>query len=458
MVIEMYENSNDDIFSSLKLNPSYFLIVWFIAIILLGATLLNLPAASIDGRSIGFVDALFTAASAVCVTGLVVVNTATHWTIFGKVVILLLIQIGGLGIMTIATLIAFMLGKRITLKDRLLMQEEMNSTTLQGVVLLARRILFLTIGVEFVGAIILSIYFIRDFGAINGIWFSVFHTVSAFCNAGFDLFGDSLVRYVNNPVVSLTIMSLFVIGGIGFYVIMDVVQKKHIKKYTLHTKMVFVITGFLIIFGFVSVFILEYNNPDTIGNLSLTGKIIASLFQATTPRTAGFNTIDTAALTMPTTFLIIILMFIGGSPGSTAGGIKTTTIGIIFVSIFRLVLGYEDAEVFKKRIPVRLILRAVAVIGIAMVFVMLAILILVITERNSGFSFLDILFEVVSAFGTVGLSRGLTPFLSQIGRVVITIIMFVGRLGPLTLAFGIAQKQHENKGYYRYPEGKILVG
>ncbi|MBN2285422.1 MAG: Trk family potassium uptake protein [Tissierellales bacterium] len=454
----MYENSNDDIFSSLKLNPSYFLIVWFIAIILLGATLLNLPAASIDGRSIGFVDALFTAASAVCVTGLVVVNTATHWTIFGKVVILLLIQIGGLGIMTIATLIAFMLGKRITLKDRLLMQEEMNSTTLQGVVLLARRILFLTIGVEFVGAIILSIYFIRDFGAINGIWFSVFHTVSAFCNAGFDLFGDSLVRYVNNPVVSLTIMSLFVIGGIGFYVIMDVVQKKHIKKYTLHTKMVFVITGFLIIFGFVSVFILEYNNPDTIGNLSLTGKIIASLFQATTPRTAGFNTIDTAALTMPTTFLIIILMFIGGSPGSTAGGIKTTTIGIIFVSIFRLVLGYEDAEVFKKRIPVRLILRAVAVIGIAMVFVMLAILILVITERNSGFSFLDILFEVVSAFGTVGLSRGLTPFLSQIGRVVITIIMFVGRLGPLTLAFGIAQKQHENKGYYRYPEGKILVG
>ncbi|MBN2827648.1 MAG: Trk family potassium uptake protein, partial [Tissierellales bacterium] len=194
------------------------------------------------------------------------------------------------------------------------------------------------------------------------------------------------------------------------------------------------------------------------GNLSLTGKIIASLFQATTPRTAGFNTIDTAALTMPTTFLIIILMFIGGSPGSTAGGIKTTTIGIIFVSIFRLVLGYEDAEVFKKRIPVRLILRAVAVIGIAMVFVMLAILILVITERNSGFSFLDILFEVVSAFGTVGLSRGLTPFLSQIGRVVITIIMFVGRLGPLTLAFGIAQKQHENKGYYRYPEGKILVG
>lgn len=458
MVIEMYENSNDDIFSSLKLNPSYFLIVWFIAIILLGATLLNLPAASIDGRSIGFVDALFTAASAVCVTGLVVVNTATHWTILGKIVILLLIQIGGLGIMTMATLIAFMLGKRITLKDRLLMQEEMNSTTLQGVVLLARRILFLTIGVELVGAIILSIYFIRDFGAINGIWFSVFHTVSAFCNAGFDLFGDSLVRYVNNPVVSLTIMSLFVIGGIGFYVIMDVVQKKHIKKYTLHTKMVFVITGFLIIFGFISVFILEYNNPDTIGNLSLTGKIIASLFQATTPRTAGFNSIDTAALTMPTTFLIIILMFIGGSPGSTAGGIKTTTIGIIFISIFRLVLGYEDAEVFKKRIPVRLILRAVAVIGIAMIFVMLAILILVITERNSGFSFLDILFEVVSAFGTVGLSRGLTPFLSQIGRVVITIIMFVGRLGPLTLAFGIAQKQHKNKGYYRYPEGKILVG
>ena len=445
-------------YSNLKLHPSHFLILWFAILIFLGATLLNLPFSSVDGRSIGFVDALFTAASAVCVTGLVIVNTAAHWTLFGKLVILLLIQIGGLGIMTMATLIAFILGKKITLKDRLLMQEEMNTNTIQGVVLLTRRIIFLTVGIEMIGAIFLAMAFIKDYGTARGIWYAVFHSVSAFCNAGFDIIGNSLVNYVDSPIVNLTVVGLVVIGGLGFYVIMDIVQKKRFKSYMLHTKLVLIISASLLIFGFITMFVFEYNNPATMGSLGIKGKILSSLFHSMTPRTAGFNTLDTGALTMPSTFLTILMMFIGGSPGSTAGGVKTTTVGIVVIAIFRLIKGNEDVEVLWKRIPIKLILRAIAVIGISFMLISIATLVLLVSEKNLGLSFLDMLFEVVSAFGTVGLSRGVTPQLSDIGRVVITLTMFVGRLGPLTLAFGIAQRQKENKGYYRYPEGKILVG
>jgi trk system potassium uptake protein TrkH len=449
---------NGNKYSNLKLHPSHFLILWFAILIFIGATLLNLPFASVDDRSIGFIDALFTAASAVCVTGLVVVNTAAHWTIFGKLVILTLIQVGGLGIMTMATLIAFILGKKITLKDRLLMQEEMNTTTIQGVVLLTRRIIFLTIGVELVGTIFLSMAFIKDYGTVKGIWFAIFHSVSAFCNAGFDIIGNSLVNYVDSPIVNLTVVGLVVIGGLGFYVIMDIVQKKRFRSYMLHTKLVLIISASLLVFGFITMFLFEYSNPLTMGNLGLKGKILSSLFHSMTPRTAGFNTLDTGSLTMPSTFLTLIMMFIGGSPGSTAGGVKTTTVGIVVIAVFRLVKGNEDVEVLWKRIPTKLILRAIAIIGIAMMIITISTLILLVSEKNLGLSFIDMLFEVVSAFGTVGLSRGLTPQLSEIGRLVITLTMFVGRLGPLTLAFGIAQKQKENKGYYRYPEGKILVG
>ncbi|SHI74392.1 trk system potassium uptake protein TrkH [Dethiosulfatibacter aminovorans DSM 17477] len=458
--MENNENNgnNGNNYSNLKLHPSHFLILWFAILIFVGATLLNLPFASADGRSIGFIDALFTAASAVCVTGLVVVNTAAHWTIFGKLVILMLIQVGGLGIMTMATLIAFLLGKKITLKDRLLMQEEMNTSTIQGVVLLTRRILFLTIGVELIGAIFLSVAFVKDYGTARGIWFAIFHSVSAFCNAGFDITGNSLVDYVDSPIINLTVVGLVVIGGLGFYAIMDIVQKKKFKSYMLHTKLVLIISASLLVFGFVTIFAFEYNNPATMGNLGIKGKILSSLFHSMTPRTAGFNTLDTGAMTMPSTFLTILLMFVGGSPGSTAGGVKTTTVGIVVIAIFRLIKGNEDVEVLWKRIPIKLILRAIAVIGIAFMIIAISTLILLVSEKNLGASFMDMLFEVVSAFGTVGLSRGLTPQLSDIGRLVITLTMFVGRLGPLTLAFGIAQRQKENKGYYRYPEGKILVG
>lgn len=451
------ENQESNL-NNLKIHPSQFLLLWFGVLIFVGATLLNLPFASVDGRSIGFVDAFFTAASAVCVTGLTVVNTATHWTLFGKIVIVLLIQIGGLGIMTMATLIAFLFGKKITLKDRLLMQEEMNTTTLQGIVLLTKRVLFMTIGIEFVGVILLSFVFVPDYGLSQGIWFSIFHAISAFCNAGFDLLGNSMIDYVNNPLLNFTIISLLIIGGLGFYVLMDIIQRKKLKKLLIHSKIVLLISVALLIFGFLIVLIFEYNNPDTLGGLNLPGKLMSAMFLSATPRTAGFNTLDTASLGPVTTFFVIMLMFIGGSPGSTAGGVKTTTVGVVIIAIIGLVKGSEDTEIFKRRIPVTMILRAIAIIGIAFSLIILTTTILLVSEKNTGFSFVDIIFETVSAFGTVGLSRGLTPHLTDIGRIVVTLTMFVGRLGPLTIAFGIAQNQHKNKGYYKYPEGKIMVG
>ncbi len=445
-------------YDSLKLNPSHFLMIWFGITILTGATLLNLPFASVDGNSIGFIDALFTSASAVCVTGLIVVNTATQWTLFGKIVILMLIQIGGLGIMTMATLIAFLLGRRITLKDRLLIREELNATTLQGIVLLTKRVLLMTIGIEAVGALFLSFTFTKELGMIKGIWFSIFHAVSAFCNAGFDITGNSLVDYSGDVIVNITVMMLIVLGGIGFYVVMEVLRERRFRYFSLHTKLVLIITFILIVSGALLVLIMEYNNPQTLGVLNIKDKIMASFFQSITPRTAGFNTIDTAGLGYSTSLLMIIFMFVGGSPGSTAGGIKTTTTGIILISTYRLIMGYEDVEILQKRIDAKTTIRALSVATISLLLVSVVTIILSITEINSGFTFHDILFEVTSAFGTVGLSRGLTPNLSNLGRVLITFTMFVGRIGPLTIAFAIAQGQDKNKGNYRYPVGKILVG
>jgi len=254
------------------------------------------------------------------------------------------------------------------------------------------------------------------------------------------------------------VMLLIVLGGIGFYVFMEVLRERRFRYFSLHTKLVLITTTILIIFGAILVLVMEYNNPATLGLLNVKDKIMASFFQSVTPRTAGFNTIDTAGLKYSTSFLIIILMFIGGSPGSTAGGIKTTTTGIIIISTYRLVMGYEDIEFFKKRIDLKTVIRALSVVTIATFVVAVVTIILSITEINSGFTFHDVFFEVISAFGTVGLSRGLTPNLSNIGRIIITFTMFIGRIGPLTIAFAIAQGQDKNKGNYRFPIGKILVG
>lgn len=457
----MIINKNDKI-NQLKLNPAQVLVLGFAGLILIGATLLNLPVASNSGKSIGFIDALFTSASAVCVTGLVVVNTAVHWTVFGKMVILLLIQIGGLGFMTMATLIALILGKRITLKNRLIIQEEMNAFSLSGLVKLVRYVIISTLLIEGIGAILLSTRFIPKYGTLKGIAFSIFHSISAFCNAGFDLTGYSMEPFVGDFVVNIVVGLLVIIGGLGYTVYIDMTSNRGFKRFSLHTKLVLVISGVLLLFGFLFVFIVEYSNPNTLGNLSFGGKILAAWFQSIVPRTAGFNSISMASVTDATAFLIIIYMFIGGSPSSTAGGIKTTTAGALIISMISVIKGKNDVEIYKKRIPYDLINRALAVVGIGLFIVITVTMLLTITEVNisikENFTFLDYLFESTSAFGTVGLSTGVTPSLSVLGRIIITFTMFIGRVGPLTLAFAFAKRQRKNVGNYRYPEERILVG
>jgi len=437
------------------LNPSIILVIGFAAVIFIGAILLNLPIASQNNQSVGFVNALFTSTSAICVTGLIVVNTAAHWSIFGQVVIMALIQIGGLGFMTMATLLALLMGKRIGLKTRIIMQEELGQFTISGVVRLTIRIIQATFIIEGIGAILLAIRFIPDYGLGKGIYFGIFHSVSAFCNAGFDIIGNSLENYVGSPIINFTIMGLIIIGGIGFTVVIDVLRTKKMKSFSLHTKLVLVVTGSLIISGFVFFFLLEYNNI-TMSGLSLPDKMLAAMFQSVTPRTAGFNTIPTGALRDSSKFLTIIYMFIGGSPGSTAGGIKTATFGVIIFAIYMEIIGKEDVEFSRRRISFETVSRSLAILVIALTLVSVVTIILSLVEPQ--FEFIDIIFETVSAFGTVGLSTGLTGDLSTAGKIIISITMFIGRVGPITVATAIAERHTGQKALIRYPEGKIFVG
>lgn len=440
------------------LHPTQILVLGFAAVILIGALLLNLPIASQDGQSVGFVNAFFTATSAVCVTGLVVVDTLTHWTILGQIIILFLIQIGGLGFMTMSTLFALIVGKKITLKERLLIQEALNQFNVSGVVRLTKYILIMTVTIEGIGAVLLSTRFIPVYGLGKGIWYGIFHAISAFCNAGFDLIGNfrSLTPFVNDPLINLVVSVLIVLGGIGFVVILDVIQKKRFGKLSLHSKLAITMTIILIVIGFIGMLILEFNNPYTMAKLSFKGKFLSSIFHSITPRTAGFNTLPTDKLTMGSIFFTIVLMFIGGSSAGTAGGVKITTIGVIIATITSVIKGKDDTEAFKRRIPRSLVDRSLAIIGLATGLIILVTLILSVTE--AGHTFIEVFFEVISAFGTVGLSLGLTPSLSTVGKLIIALTMFFGRVGPLTIFFAIAQRRQANKGVLRYPEEKIIVG
>lgn len=442
----------------MKLEPTQVLVLGFASVILAGALLLNLPIASQDGKSLGFIDALFTATSAVCVTGLVVVDTGTHFTVFGKVVIAMLIQIGGLGFMSMATLFFVILGKKISLKERLIMQEALNQNSLAGLVRFTLYILVGTFVIEAFGALFLSFRFVPEYGLWKGIGYSIFHSISAFCNAGFDLigYGRSLTPYVEDVVINFTIMALIIIGGLGFSVIVDLINNKGIKKISLHTKIVLLITTLLIVLGFIVFLLLEWNNPDTLGGLSLKGKLLAALFQSVTPRTAGYNTISIGGLTNASLLMTIVLMFIGGSPASTAGGIKTATLGLILFMVISVIRGRDDTELFGKRVSRNIVQRAITIGIIGLLLVVLFTMILTITETK--FTFMEILFETVSAFGTVGLSMGITHELSNLGRLVIIFLMFAGRVGPLTITFALARQHKQNKGMIKYPEDKVLVG
>lgn len=439
-----------------KLEPPKVLVFGFGTIILLGSLLLSLPSATTDGKGLSWLDALFTATSATCVTGLVVVDTGDTFTQFGEMVILSMIQIGGLGFMSFATLLAFILGKRISLKERLIIQESLNNATVEGVVRLVKRILIFTAVIEIAGGILLSLRFAQDMAAGKAIYFGFFHAISNFNNAGFDLMGEfhGLTAYADDPVINITLISLISLGGIGFIVMNELFEYKSTKRISLHSKMVLSVSSVLVLGGALLIFILEYNNPNTLKPLTMAGKILGSFYQSVTPRTAGSNTLNIGDLTQTTLFLIIFLMFIGASPGSTGGGIKTTTFAILMGAVKAQVRGREDVTFFGRRMDYSIIYKSLTVTLMALFLIIFVTMVLTITEP--GKDFLMLFFETVSAFATVGLSMGLTPELSPLGKILITFTMFAGRIGPMTLAFAVAKKRKED--HYRYPAGKVMIG
>ncbi|ASB86940.1 TrkH family potassium uptake protein [Bacillus sonorensis] len=434
----------------INISPPQTLALSFFIIIAVGACLLKLPIASTT--YISWVDALFTATSATTVTGLTVVNTGEDYTVFGQTVIMLLIQVGGLGLMTFAVLIVMMIGKKIGLQQRILVQEAFNQTSLGGLVRLVKHLFIFTIVIEFVAFLILSIRWVPEYGIQKGLFHSLFNTISAFNNAGFSLWPDNLSRYVGDPIVNLVITGLFITGGIGFTVLLDLWTKRNFRKLSLHSKLMIVGTLIINTVAALMIFILEYTNPGTLGNLPLTEKLWGAYFQGVTPRTAGFNTIDIAQMTPPSLLLIIVLMFIGAGSASTGSGIKLTTFIVMILATITFLRGKSETVVFNRTIKMKTILRALAIIVISFLFVLLTVFILTITEPAP---FLDIVFEVVSAFGTVGLSMGLTPELSTLGKSVIMMMMFIGRVGPLTMAFTLAKPK---KAPIRHPEDEVITG
>ncbi|MGL6107294.1 TrkH family potassium uptake protein [Romboutsia sp.] len=445
-----------------KMQPTQIMVIGFAMVILMGSILLNLPIATQSGEQIGFLDAMFTSTSAVCVTGLVAVDTATYWSIFGQVVIITLIQIGGLGFMTITTLFALIAKKKIRLRERLLIQESLNQVDLSGLVKLTRYVLLTTLIIEGIGAILLSTVFIPQFGLGRGIWYSVFHAISAFCNAGFDLMGSvsgpfsSLTSYVNSFTVTITISLLIILGGLGFPVILDVIKQKKYSKLNLHSKVVLMTTAILIIVGMIFILLVESKNPETLGKLGIGGKLLASLFQSVTTRTAGFNTIDLTIMHQSSIFVMIILMFIGASPASTGGGIKTTTLATLILTVKAFILGKQDIEIYKRRIDPLTIRKSLGIFFMGVAVVVFGTLIISLTD--SDFTLVEAGYEVVSAFATVGCTIGGSPNLSSLGKVFIMLFMFMGRVGSLTIFMAIASRGIKKNPPIRYPEGKIIVG
>lgn len=444
-----------------SIEPAQVMVIGFGMVILLGALILNLPIATKSGENVGFLNALFTSTSAVCVTGLIVVDTSTYWSEFGQFIIITLIQTGGLGFMTIATMFSLLTRKKINLRERLLIQESLNQINLSGLVKLTRYIIVMTVVIEGIGALLLSLIFIPKLGFVKGLWYSIFHSISAFCNAGFDLMGvfsgeySSLTSFVDNGLINIVVCTLIILGGLGFPVMLDIINNKKYSKLNIHSKIVLNTTAILIVIGFLFIFIAEFNNRN-LGDLNLKDKLLSSLFQSVTLRTAGFNTIDLTVLSESTLFLMIILMLIGASPASTGGGLKTTTIATLFLSLKAFILGKEDIEVYQRRISSTNVNKSMGIFFIGVFIVLFGTLLLSIV--NPGFNLLECAFEVVSAFATVGLSIGGSPHLTSIGKILIITLMFLGRVGSLTIFIALISKNIKGKSKIRYPEGKVIVG
>ena len=444
---------------SKSIGPTKILLISLVLIIIIGAFILKLPIC--NQKNIKTIDAIFVATSATCVTGLTTIIPIEQFTFIGQVILLALIQIGGIGLMTLISIVLITIGKKLNLSDKIIIRESLNQESFKGLASLIKKICTYTFILEAIGAIILAIKFIPDFGLKKGIWFSVFHSISAFCNAGFDLLGNSsITQYSGDWIVCLTLMMLIIIGGLGFTVWDDIVENiKNRKKFyqlTVHTKLVILISAILLISGTIFMFVLEFDNVQTMKNDALETKLLKSAFQATTLRTAGFCSIEQSKLTSVSKLMAVCMMFIGGSPVSTAGGIKTTTLGVIILLVISYIKGRQEINVFNKRISANAINRAIVVISISIFIIIMAISILLITEK---FSIGDIAFEVVSAFATVGLTLGVTSQLTFVGKIVIILLMIIGRLGPITISIALFKKHKEIKQLKaQYPQGNIIIG
>lgn len=435
----------------LALSPSQTIIVGFMMIILVGTALLILPVASESGQPTPLLTALFTATSATCVTGLTVVATADHYSTFGELVILVLIQLGGFGYMTSWAILALILGRRIGLRERIILTEAHNLYELGGVVRFTRRLILMALIIEASGAAILTLRWMVEETFGRALYMGIFHSVSAFNNAGFDLMGGfrSLTAYAGDPVVSLVIAGLIILGGLGFSVLFDLRS----RCLTLHSKTVLLATGMLIGGGTALIALFEFTNPMTLGALSAPARLLAAFFQAVTPRTGGFSTVDTGALTQPTLMLIAALMFIGASPGGTGGGIKTTTFMAPLAVILSSLRGSGEPVMFRRRVQTQNIHKAMTIAFVSLAFVFTMSVLLATVDR---LEFIPALFEITSGFGTVGLSTGLTPYLSPWGRIIVMVTVFVGRVGLLTVAFGLTRRQRPSR--VRYPEERLYIG
>jgi trk system potassium uptake protein TrkH len=436
-------------------NPAVFVLFSFFLVIFIGSLLLLLPSATVSGEDTSIIGALFTSTSATCVTGLIVYDTGTHFTIFGQLIILFLIQIGGLGIMTISSAFAIMLGQKMTLRNESLIQNVIGESNKIDMISLAKNIVIVTLAFEFLGAVIIFLTFKNTFlFSDKAIYYSIFHSISSFCNAGFSLFHNNFMDFRSNLNINFIITSLIIFGGIGFPVLVDI--KKSFFKYfkisrlSLHSKIVLSSTIILLFLGTISFFIAEYNCE--MKGFSMPDRIFASYFQSVTTRTAGFNTINNANLSKASVLISCILMYIGASPGSTGGGIKTTALVVIFVSVLAMFRGNKDVNVFKRKVSEESIYKVMALIAASITLISVMIFLLLLIEP---FTFEQTVFEAFSAFGTVGLSMGITPFLSNLGKVVIVLLMYFGRVGPLTLIFAISESK---KTKFTYIEEKISIG
>ena len=446
------------VYRSTGFSPLPVIAMGFAGLILLGSALLALPVASATGRGVPWFDALFTATSAVCVTGLVVVDTGTAYSTFGHVVLLILIQLGGLGFMTFATLLFRLMGRSISLRERMIMQDSLNANEMGGIVALVRWVALSAFSVELAGAVAFSFRFVPLYGWGKGLFFALFHAVSAFCNAGFDLFGGgrSLTGFSGDVLVNITAVAMVVIGGMGFGTLADIIRKKRFKKFALHTKLALISYGVLLLAGFLLNLAIEWTNPETLGPLSVGDKLMAALFQSVTLRTAGFNTISQQGLRDCTKLVNGFFMFVGAAPASTGGGIKVTTLAILALSVRMVLRGQKNIAVFGRQVDPALVQRALAVFATAFIIAIVDICALSLLQQ--GFDFLDLYYECFSAIGTVGISAIGSSNLVPAARVLIILTMFAGRVGPLSLGLLLTRRQKHAKELINYPEEHILIG